>query len=200
MATTDPRIDAYINNAAPFARPILMHLRKIVHTACPNTNETMKWAFPHFDYKGEMMCSMAAFKEHAAFGFWKSKALVAQGMPELDDKAIADFGRLKTIADLPDEKTLIVIIKAAAALTDAGVRVERPKAAPKAAVKPPAYFTAALKKNKKALAAYEKFSQSHQREYVEWITEAKTDATRERRLTQAVTWLAEGKPRNWKYV
>jgi uncharacterized protein YdeI (YjbR/CyaY-like superfamily) len=156
----------------------------------------MKWSFPHFDHKG-MMCSMASFKEHCAFGFWKASLVLGD---EAQDGAMGHLGRITSVKDLPAEKVLTGYVKAAARLNDEGVRVDRPKKAPKAAVKVPAYFTSALKKNKKALATFEAFPQSHKREYVEWITEARADATREKRIATAVGWIAEGKQRNWKYA
>jgi uncharacterized protein YdeI (YjbR/CyaY-like superfamily) len=196
MGKKDPRVDEYIEKSADFAKPILHHLRKVVHTACPDVEETMKWSFPHFDHKG-MMCSMASFKEHCAFGFWKASLVLGD---EAQDGAMGHLGRITSVKDLPAEKVLTGYVKAAARLNDEGVRVDRPKKAPKAAVKVPAYFTSALKKNKKALATFEAFPQSHKREYVEWITEARADATREKRIATAVGWIAEGKQRNWKYA
>ena len=193
----DPRIDAYIKKAAPFAQPILIHLRKIVHAGCPDVEETVKWSVPAFYYKGPL-CGMAAFKQHCTFGFWKSQVLEERGIPGARETTMG--ARVTSLADLPDEKTLIKLVKAAAALNDEGVKVERPKAAPKPPVRTPSDVLAAIKKNKKAFASYEAFSPSHKREYVEWITEAKTEDTRQRRLTQAVAWMAEGKPRNWKYM
>lgn len=197
MPSTDPRVDAYIKNAAPFARPILTHLRAVVHQSCPEVVETMKWSFPHFDYKG-IFCGMAAFKAHCTFGFWKHTLLVEQ-LPAVDSKGMGQFGRITAVDDLPSAAVLARVIKAAARLNDAGVKVPRKKAAPKPPIKPPAYFVAALKKNKKARAAFDAFPPSHRREYLEWITEAKTEETRSRRLTQALEWIADGKSRNWKY-
>ena len=197
MARKDPRIDAYIEKAAPFAKPILKHIRKVVHDACPGVEEAVKWGNPAFEYKG-ILCGMAAFKEHVTFGFWKAKLLSEQGFPEAGDTPVA-MGRITSVADLPPAARLEKMVKAAAALNEQGVKVERPKRDAKPPVKTPAYFIAALKKNKKALSAYDAFSPSHKREYVEWITEAKTDETRDRRLEQAITWIAEGKSRNWKY-
>ena len=198
MGSRDPRVDVYITNAAPFAKPILTHIRKAVHGGCPDVEETMKWSFPHFMYKG-MLCSMASFKEHCAFGFWKGSLLKDGGTKVAD--AMGQFGRITSVADLPDEKRLIRLVKDAAALNDAGVKIERrPRPARGKAVETPDYFIRAVRRNKKALAAYEGFSPSHKREYVEWVGEAKTDATRDRRLEQAVAWMSEGKPRNWKYM
>jgi uncharacterized protein YdeI (YjbR/CyaY-like superfamily) len=195
MGTRDPRVDAYIEKAQPFAQPILRHLRKVVHSGCPDVVETMKWSFPHFTYKG-MLCAMAAFKEHCAFGFWK-RSLV-DGVGAREENAMGQFGRITSIKDLPAERTLIRLVKQAASLNERGVKAERtPRARP--ALEPPADLLAALNKNRKARDAFEAFSASHRREYVEWITEAKRDETRQRRLATAIEWLSEGKPRNWKY-
>jgi hypothetical protein len=194
----DPRVDAYLQTkAAPFARPILSHLRELVHRSCPGVVETIKWSVPSFDYKGPF-CGVAAFKQHCMVTFWKAPLLEQQGFAEVASGGT--LRRLTSMDDLPSDARLKKIIKAAAALNDAGVKVPRAKMAPKAAIKPPSYFLAALRKNTKALAAYEAFPPSHKREYLEWITEAKTDATRDRRLAQAIAWIAEKKPRNWKYM
>jgi uncharacterized protein YdeI (YjbR/CyaY-like superfamily) len=200
MGKKDPRVEAYIEKAQPFAQPILRHLRKVVHTACPDVQETIKWGFPHFDYKG-IFCGIAGFKQHCTLGFWKGALLLdsVKGMPTGGEKAMGQFGRITSLADLPGDKTLTKIIQAAAKLNDDGVAAPRSKPKPKAPLKVPPYFTAALKKNKKAFAAFETFPPSHRREYVMWVTEAKTDATREKRLATAVEWIAEGKGRNWKY-
>jgi len=196
MGKTDPRVDHYIAKAADFAKPILTHLRRVVHAACPDVEETMKWSAPHFDYKGEMMCGMAAFKAHCAFGFWKS-SLVLDGPSATD--AMGQFGRITSIRDLPPDRTITVFVKKAARLNDAGIKVTRKPAAAKAPLRVPADFTAVLKKRPAARKAFDAFSPSHRREYVEWVTEAKTDATRQKRMATAVEWLTEGKSRNWKY-
>lgn len=196
MGKRDPRVDAYIDKAAPFAKPILEHIRETVHAAVPNVEETMKWSFPHFDYKG-MLCSMAAFKEHCAFGFWKHSLVVGGERPS---EAMGSVGRITSVKDLPSKKELTALLKKAAALNDEGVKVERPKRAPKEALPTPDDLAAALKKNKKAAAAFDGFPPSHRREYIEWITEAKTEPTRAKRLAQTIEWLNEGKPRNWKYA
>ena len=200
MGTRDPRVDAYIEKAQPFAKPILKHLRSVVHSACPDVEETMKWSFPHFDYKG-IFCAMAGFKQHCTFGFWKGSLLRGRvkGMPAGGEESMGQFGRITSLADLPSERTLKAIVKAAAKLNDENVVVPRRKAKPKPPLKVPAYFTAALRKNKEALAAFDAFPPSHRREYVEWVTEAKTEETRARRLATALEWIAEGKGRNWKY-
>lgn len=199
MGTRDARVDAYIAKSAEFAKPILAHLRELVHTTCPDAEETMKWSFPHFDYKG-MLCSMAAFKEHCAFGFWKGSLIVEKGGAEVE-KAMGQFGRITKLSDLPSKKVMTGYIKEAMRLNDEGIKAParaKPKTPRELVV--PDDFTAALKRNKKALATFEKFSPSHKREYVDWITEAKTEATRTKRMEQAIEWMAEGKPRNWKYM
>jgi uncharacterized protein YdeI (YjbR/CyaY-like superfamily) len=199
MGTRDDRVDAYIARSADFARPILEHLREIVHAACPGVEETMKWSFPHFQYKG-MLCSMAAFKEHCSFGFWKS-ALILDKKSEAVEKGAGQFGRITAIANLPSKKALSGYIKEAMKLNETGVKPparSRPKAPAEVVV--PEDLESALRKNKKAKASFEKFPPSHKREYIAWITEAKTEATRTRRLETAIEWMAEGKPRNWKYM
>jgi hypothetical protein len=194
MGRKDPRVDAYIEKSRPFAKPILKYIRKAVHAGCPDVEETLKWSAPHFDYKG-VMCGMAAFNEHIRFGFWKSKLLDAAGSGEGMDQ----FGSIKSIDDLPPEKTLVALVKQAARLNDEGVKVPRPKSAPKPALEMPGDFAAALKKNKAAKAAFDAFSPSHRREYLEWILDARQPATRDRRIATTLEWLGEGKSRNWKY-
>jgi uncharacterized protein YdeI (YjbR/CyaY-like superfamily) len=197
MPEKDPRIDAYIAKAQPFAQPILRRIRKAVHTACPEATETVKWSMPAFDYKGPLV-GMAAFKAHCALGFWKA-SLMKTVPKEARTQAMGQFGRFESIDDVPSEAALVRMIKEAAALNESGAKVVRRKAGPKPPPKAPADMLAALKKNRKARAAWQAFPPSHQREYIEWITEAKTGETRARRLGTAVGWIAEGKARNWKY-
>jgi len=197
MGTRDKRVDTYVAKSADFAKPILEHIREIVHEGCPEVEETIKWGFPNYQYKG-MLCSMAAFKEHCTFGFWKG-SLIVDAADRRSDEAMGQLGRITRLSDLPPRKKLVGYVRKAKELNDAGVKVAKPSK-PKPALEPPADLLAALKKNKKAQAAFDKFPPSHRREYVEWIVEAKTDATRQRRLAQAVEWMAEGKPRNWKYM
>ncbi len=197
MATRDSRIDDFIAQAAPFAQPILKHLRKVVHTGYPQVEETIKWGMPHFDYKG-MMCGMAAFKAHCIFGFWKA-SLIFDPDSKKESEAMGQFGCIKTLADLPSERVLIGFVKKAAALNDAGMKAPkttRVKAKPLAT---PADLTDALRRNKKAHATFEKLPPSHRKEYIVWLTEAKRVETREKRLATALEWLADGKSRNWKY-
>lgn len=199
MPRKDPRVDAYIANAAPFAQPILTHLRKLVHTGCPETEETMKWGMPFFDYKG-MLCHMAAFKQHCAFGFWKSDLLFG-GARDGEEAAMGNFGRITSLADLPADKVLIGHVRKAAKLNDSGAK--RPARKKSSAAKPPLpvpdYFATALRMNKSAQKAFDGFTPSQRNEYIEWLTEAKREETRESRLATALEWIAEAKARNWKH-
>jgi hypothetical protein len=199
MGKKDPRIDAYIAKSADFAKPVLNHIRKLVHAGCPDVEETMKWSFPHFDYKG-MMCSMAAFKQHCTFGFWKGALIVGKNGTKADE-AMGQFGRITTISDLPEEDVLIGYVKEAVRLNNVGTKLPpKPRSKGKKELVVSDCFKSALKKNKKALATFEDFSYSHKKEYVEWITEAKSQGTRQRRLDTAIEWMAKGKSRHWKYV
>ena len=154
MGTRDAHVDAYIAKSAPFARPILSYIRGVVHAGCPDVEEAMKWSFPHFMYKG-MLCSMASFKQHCAFGFWKGSLLKDGDMPTGD--AMGQFGRITSVGDLPDETRLLRLVKQAANLNDEGVKVARTLRVSRGkTVKTPAYFIAAVRRNKKALATYER--------------------------------------------
>ena len=196
MTIIDPRVDAYIAKSADFPQPILTHLRAVVQAACPDVEEAIKWGFPHFMYKG-MMCSMASFKGHCSFGFWKAELLLAD---QAKQEAMGDFGRITSLADLPSKKVLTTYIKQAMKLNDEGVAAPaRAKPATPRELVMPAELTAALKKAPIARKHFDAFTPSKQRDYAEWIAEAKTAATRTRRLEQALEWIAEGKSRNWKY-
>jgi uncharacterized protein YdeI (YjbR/CyaY-like superfamily) len=195
MGKRDPRVDTYIANSADFARPILTHIRAVVHEACPEVEETIKWSMPHFDYEG-ILCGMASFKEHCAFHIWKGSLIVGDGARE----AMGQFGRITRVSDLPSKKAIAVYIRQAMKLREDGVKnPARSKPRKKAKLVVPTELASALKKNKKAAAAFEGFPPSHKREYAEWISEAKRDETRKRRVDAAVEWMAEGKSRNWKY-
>lgn len=193
MASKDPRIDAYIAKAPPFAKPILTRFRKAVHAGCPDVTETVKWSVPHFDYKG-VLGGMAAFKEHCRVGFWKGSLLTSAPAGKT-----GGMEYVASLEDMPGERTLVKMVREAAALNEAGVKVTRVAKAPKKPLKAPSYMLAAIRKDSKALATYEAFSPSARREYIEWVTEAKSDETRNRRLATAVQWLAEGRSRHWKY-
>jgi uncharacterized protein YdeI (YjbR/CyaY-like superfamily) len=197
MSSHDPRIDAYIAKSAEFAHPILEHLRAMVHAACPEVEESLKWSMPFFSYNGAPMCMMAAFKQHCGFGFWLSRKVVG----DTSEDGMGQFGKLTALKDLPSKKELTAHIRKAMALNEAGVKLARPKAAAKPAPALPDDLSVLLAQKKHAAArkAWESFPPGVQREYVDWIGEAKTDATRQKRITTTLEWLAEGKRRNWKY-
>lgn len=204
MAEKDKRISDYIAHTEEFAQPILNHLRALIHETCPDIRETIKWGVPHFEYAGGILCSMAAFKNHCAFSFWLGSMVKDPGNVQAAQAVktgMGDFGKLKSLADLPAKKTLAGYIRRAMALNEHGVKRSRfDNTSPQAkTVEVPDYFLEMLKKNKKAAAAFERFSYSHRKEYVEWIAEAKTEQTRNKRMATALEWLAEGKGRNWKY-
>jgi uncharacterized protein YdeI (YjbR/CyaY-like superfamily) len=197
MSKNDPRVHAYIAKSADFAKPVLNHIRRLVHAACPSVTETLKWSFPHFVHKGTL-CGMAAFKQHCALYFPKTRLIF--GKDTIRDDAMGQFGRITSLADLPGDKALTRYIKKAVALNDSGIKKPaRTKSKVKRKLVVPDYFLAALEKNKKALATFENFSPGCKREYVEWITEAKREETRAQRLQTAIKWLTAGKSRNWKY-
>ena len=196
MPTTDPCIDAYIEKSQDFAKPVLTHLRALVHSACPDTTETIKWGMPSFGYKG-ILCGFAAFKQHCTFGFWK------QSMMESDEfsdtkTAMGSFGRLTSLDDLPSDAVLKKLIKQAMKLNDDGTKAVKSKPASKA-LAVPEILLEALAKDERAAETFNNFPAGCRREYIQWITEAKTDATREKRVATTLEWLREGKRRNWKY-
>jgi uncharacterized protein YdeI (YjbR/CyaY-like superfamily) len=192
-ATRDPRVDAYIAGAAPFAKPILTHVRDVVHEGCPGIVETIKWGHPAFDHHG-LVCGMSAFKEHCVVSVLKAALLGDAGLLRRE---------VKSIDDLPTRRDLARLVKQAAKLNEDGVTLPaepRKKPSEDRTLKVPDVLTSALRKNKKAQATFDAFSYTNKKDYVEWITEAKSDDTRQKRLDQAIEWMAEGKPRNWKYM
>jgi len=204
--TFDPRVDAYINKVKPFAQPILEHLRNLVHKGCPEIEETLKWSCPFFQYRGTILCNMAAFKEHCSFGFWgKEIVAVLQEAGVHQEEGAGSFGRLTSVKSLPADKLMLGWIRQATVLIASGEHTSPIAArnkvvkAPKATVETPAEFTAALKKDKKAATVFAAFSPSCKREYVEWIVDAKRPETRDKRIATAIEQIAEGKQRNWKY-
>jgi hypothetical protein len=199
MGTRDNRVDAYIARAAEFAQPVLNHLRALVHETCPEVTETIKWGFPHFEYKG-VLCSMASFKAHCAFGFWHGEMRAITEAPSGGDTAMGQFGRITKLGDLPKDAALKTLIRKAAALNDAGVKSTRtPRTKPKAPPRMPEDLALALRRNRIALANFEAMSPSHRREYIEWLDDAKRDETRSKRLATAIEWIGEGKSKEWKY-
>ena len=193
----NPAVDAYIAKAAPFARPILSRIRKAMHKGCPQVEETIKWGVPHFEYKG-VLAGMAAFKQHAAFGFWKRRLMsdptgfFARGESGMGGR------KIRSVAELPADAVLVRLVREAVALNEKGVKPPR-VARKKPPVRVPPYLAAALKKNARARATFDSFPPSARRDYVEWLTGAKQAATRERRLATTMEWLADGKRFNWKY-
>lgn len=200
MGKKDARIDAYIDKSADFAKPILRHLRAVVHAGCPDVEETLKWSHPSFMYKG-ILCGMASFKNHCAFGFWNTELRLSITADRKAEEAMGQFGRICKLSDLPSKEVLVQYVREAVKLNEEGRKPRpKPKATEKKEVVVPDYFLAALRKKPKALATFKDFSYSNRKEYVEWITEAKTEETRKKRLETAIEWMSEGKPRNWKYM
>jgi uncharacterized protein YdeI (YjbR/CyaY-like superfamily) len=202
MSKTDPRIGTYIKKSADFAKPVLQHLRELVHKACPGVEENIKWGMPHFEYKGSILCSMASFRQHCTFGFWKASIMKdPEDILQLVGKtAMGHMDRIESLKDLPPDKILIAYIKEAAKLNEDDTRLPpKKKSTAKKELIVPGDLSSALQKNKKARATFEAFSYTNKKDYVEWITEAKSDITRETRLKTAIKWMAEGKIRNWKY-
>ena len=198
MPVLNPAVDGYIAKAAPFAPPILEAIRKAYHRAHPEIVEVIKWGVPHFDYKGPLG-NMAAFKQHVGYGFWKSKLMDdPHGILVAGERAMGGM-KVRGITELPSEKVLVSYIRQAIRLNEAGVKVARPKR-DDAPVGVPEDLAAALSRSAAARTTFEAFPPGRRREYVEWIVEAKQEATRQKRLATAIEWLAEGKPRNWKYM
>ncbi|HEY1045638.1 MAG TPA: YdeI/OmpD-associated family protein [Bacteroidia bacterium] len=193
-------VDQYILKAQDFAQPILEHLRFLVHQTCPQVEETIKWGFPNFEYNGKILCHMAAFKAHCTFGFWNAKDIDDNGILEKVGKtAMGQLGKIKSLNDIPDSETMYQLINSAML----GIENHQPQKkvkSPKAPLEIPDYFVSILKKDKHLHEAFNTFSTSQQREYIDWFEDAKTEATREKRIATALEWIAEGKSRNWKYA
>lgn len=203
MPTVNAAVDAYIAKSAPFAQPILIYLREVVHEGAPDVEEAMKWSRPFFMYRGVILGNISAFKEHCSFGLWGSEIadiLRAEGIASSEGMGM--FGRITSLKDLPPHKKLVGYVKHAAKMIDDGVRTKslsmRPRVA-KPLVEVPEALMAALKKNKAAAKKFEAMSPSCRREYSTWIADAKREETRDSRIATALAWIAEGKSRNWKY-
>lgn len=194
----DKRVDEYIKNAQPFARPILTHIRKLMHAGCPELTENIKWGMPVFEYHGTIG-SMAAFKEHAVFGFMKEDLIPGMKQYIKEKEAMGSWGRITSLAGIPPDDEIIGFVRAAAQLNVNGVKSPKRKPKP-VVVNMPEDFMKAIRAHKKALATYENFSPSNKRDYADWINEAKSDETRKKRMETAIQWMAEGKPRMWKYM
>jgi uncharacterized protein YdeI (YjbR/CyaY-like superfamily) len=205
-STANPKVDAYLAAAEPFAQPVLEHLRVLIHKACPQVEETIKWSRPFFLHHSVILCNISAFRQHCSFGFWGAEMTALLNKANaLREGGMGSLGRIVRVQDLPPDKQMLEWIRQAAAFIDSGEHIS-PIAArrtvvkpPKPAPEPPANFTTALKKDKKATAAFAAFSPSAQREYIEWIAEARRPETQQRRIATALEWIVLGKPRNWKY-
>lgn len=201
MGKRDKKVDAYIMRSADFAQPILEHLRDLVHKTCPDAVEKIKWGFPHFEYKG-LLCSMAAFKKHCVFGFWKAALMKDKTLMEnaKSETAMGHLGKITSLKDLPSSKVMTSYIREAMKLNDDDVKIEKAKPAKHRSLVVPEYLAGALAKGKTARQHFEAFSYSNKKEYIAWLEEAKTAETRNKRLAITVEWVGEGKPRNWKYM
>jgi uncharacterized protein YdeI (YjbR/CyaY-like superfamily) len=206
MAQTEPRIDLYIAKAKPFAQPILIHLRELIHKACPNIVETIKWSRPFFEYKGNIVCNISAFNEHCSFGFWGEEiGAILRQAGAVREEGMGTLGRISSLETLPPDKQMLAWLKQAIAFIDNGTYTSpiaarnRVVKAPKEEAGIPEPFAQALKASQPASRVFAAFSPSAQREYTDWIAEAKRPETRDKRITQAIEWIAEGKQRNWKY-
>ena len=204
--TLNPKVDTYVAKAQPYAQPIMEHLRHLVHKACPEIEETIKWSRPFFEYRGAILCNLSAFKEHCSFGFWgEEMSAVLREAKVLREDGMGSLGRITGLAGLPSDKQMLGWLRQAAGFVDSGnytspIAARRSVVkAPKPVLEAPAEFATALKRNKKAAAVFAAFSPSCKREYIEWIAEAKRAETRDKRIATAVEWIAEGKQRNWKY-
>ena len=200
MSQRYPSVDAYLRKAPAFAQPIIEHLREVVHAACPEVEECIKWNCPFFVYRGPV-CAVAAFKAHCRIGFWKADVL-RKGPAAA--AALASLERVTQVSEFPSRAALTALVQGAVKLNEDGVLAEWQKAQQErrknpVPVKPPPALAAALKKNARARKTWDAFTPSHRRDYVVWIAAAKTDETRDRRVQQTVEWLAEGKTRHWKY-
>jgi uncharacterized protein YdeI (YjbR/CyaY-like superfamily) len=202
----NPKVDLYIAQAKPFAKPILNHLRELVHQACPGVQETMKWSRPFFEYKGVILGNMSAFNAHCSFGFWGQEiGAVLHEAKVLQEDGMGSLGKIATLEDLPAKKQMLQWLKQAKTFIDNGQYTSPIAArnkvvkAPKPQLPTPPEFTEALRSHPKAAQTFQSFAPSCQREYLEWFADAKLQATKEKRIAQAIEWLNEGKQRHWKY-
>jgi uncharacterized protein YdeI (YjbR/CyaY-like superfamily) len=194
--TRDPKVDAYIEKAEEFARPILRHIRAVVHEAAPEMEEAIKWGFPNFVREG-IVCHMASFKAHCSFGFWKAELVIPDAARR--SAAMGQFGRITSVDDLPARAELIRLVREAVRLNESGVKVPARKRGREELAEPEP-LRRALDASPEARSAFDAMPPSHRREYIEWIAEAKRAETRDRRIATALEWIGEGKPRNWKYM
>jgi len=201
MSNLNPEVDQYIAKSADFAKPLMKHLRAIIHETCPEVTEVIKWGIPHFDYKGDMMCILAAYKHHCSFSLYKAELMTEPKIVESvkAGKKMGYMDKLKTLADLPKKKILADYIKEAMTLNENGSKKVKPKSAGPKLVETPDYFKARLSVNPKAKGIFEAKSASFRKNYIVWITDAKTEETRQKRMDESLGWIAEGKGRFWQY-
>lgn len=201
MSKLNPQFDEYIAGSADFAKPILTHLRGLIHEACPDVEEVIKWGIPHFDYKGDMMCILAAYKNHCSFSLYKAELMSDEKLIESvkAGKKMGYMDKIKSLSDLPSNETLVAYIKEAMALNENGVKKVKPVAAAPKTIEVPDYFSEKLDAHPLAKEIFDSKSPSFRKDYLVWITGAKTDATREKRIEQSLEWIAEGKGRFWQY-
>ena len=201
MASYNPAVDEYISKSAEFARPILKHLCELIHKACPQIDETIKWTCPHFMYQGRILCSIAAFSSHCILGFRLASAMKdPDKIFELKDKnAMGHLGKIGSLKVLPQNSVLTAYVKEAAQLNAQNFKLPREKSG-KGKFQMPKEFAAALSKNNKANQVFDKLSEPKQYEYIEWVAEARTEPTQTKRISTSIEWLNEGKSRNWKYA
>ncbi len=202
MKNSNPKIDDYIANAQIFSQPILIQLRNWIHQVCPEVEETIKWGFPHFIYGDGILCSMAAFKQHCVFTFWKAAIMSdpQQLFTKIGITSMGHLGKIKSLADLPAKEILLEYLQEALRLNQEGVKLPTRKTTRNQELNVPEYLMVALQENVRALKVFNNFSYTNKKEYIDWLTEAKTEATRQKRLGQAIDWIAAGKTRNWRYT
>jgi uncharacterized protein YdeI (YjbR/CyaY-like superfamily) len=201
MSQFNPKFDEYNAKSADFAKPIMEYLRQIIHETCPDVEEIIKWGIPHFDYHGDMMCIFAAYKNHCSFSIWKAALITNPKLKEniKPEQTMGNMDKIKSLTDLPDKETLIAYVKEAMALNENGIKIVKPKSEKPKVIQVPDYFSEILEAYPKIKEVFENKSPSFRKDYLVWIIDAKTEATRQSRIEQALEWIAEGKGRFWKY-
>jgi uncharacterized protein YdeI (YjbR/CyaY-like superfamily) len=202
MAQFNPEVDEYIAKSAEFAKPILEHLREIIHDTCPDVQEVVKWGYPHFDYKDDMMCILGSFKSHCSFSLYKAELMSDPKIIESvkAGKRMGYMDKVKSLSELPSKEVLVAYVQEAMVLNEKGIKKERPKSDKPKVLEMPDSFREQLEANPKAREVFESKSDSFRKEYLVWIIDAKTDATRQKRIDQSLEWIAEGKSRFWQYA
>lgn len=197
----NPAIDEYINKSEDFARPILNHLREIIHQACPEVSEVIKWSFPNFEYRGQILCSMASFKKHCSFGFWLGAEMEDPDniLNKVGNTSMGNFGKITSISSLPKDILIIKYIHEAMKLSENGVKKKTSSTTDKKSLIIPEYIIEFIEKHPKAKDVFNNFSYSCKKEYVQWIEEAKQESTKLKRLEKAIIMMEEGKEFNWQY-